>query len=189
MRRRYRNMKAWKVAVIAGLVIALAAGAGVALAQGEDPPADCCGPRGKFRRHVDGDVPLRGAPEDREGPFIDREVMHDLMQSAIAEALEMSVEELESLMETEGIMMSYGGPYLGVILAQGLSEEDARTLLKEAHRAAIEKAVEQGLIDEEIAEHMLEHVRGGPEGDGIRPREGMRAGRGRGLCDPEGSGE
>jgi hypothetical protein len=113
---------------------------------------------------------------------LDREVMHGLMQAAIAEALGISVEELESLMESEGNPMA-------VALAQGLSEEEARTLLEEAHRAAIEEAVEQGLIDEDIAEHMLEHVRGGPDGDGIRPRDGMRAGRGRGHCDPEGSGE
>jgi hypothetical protein len=46
------------------------------------------------------------------------------------------------------------------------------------------------LIDEDLAEHMLEHVRGGgPDGEGLRPRGGMRAGRGRGLCDPDASAE
>ncbi len=175
-------MKVWKVVVLAGLVVALAAGAGVVFAQGEDPPTECCGPRGKFRPHVDGEMPFQGPPEGRDGPGLERGVLHDLMQAAIAEALGISVEELESLMETEGNPMA-------VALAQGLSEDDARTLLEEAHRAAIEEAVEQGLIDEDHAEFMLEHVRGGPDGDGIRPREGMRAGRGRGHCDQDGSGE
>jgi len=182
-------MKTWKVAVIAGLVVALAAGAGVVFAQGEDPnpPGDegyCCGLRGKFARHVDDDLPYRGSPEGREGPFMDRGVIHDLMQAAIAEALGMTVEELESQLEIEGSPM-------GVALAQGMSWDEARTLLEGAHRAAIQDAAEQGLIDEDLAEQLLEHVRGGdPGGNGLRPRAGMSGDRiRRGLCDPDTSSE
>lgn len=180
-------MKAWKVAVIAGLVVALAAGAGMVFAQGEDPPGEetyCCGPRGKFHRHQDGERSFQGPPEGRDGPVLDRGVMHDLMQAAIAEALGMTVDELESQLEAEGSPM-------GVALAQGLSEDEARTLLEEAHRTAIQEAAEQGLIDEDLAEHLLEHVRGGvPDGNGLQPRGGMSGNRIRhGLCNPDASSE
>jgi ribosomal protein S20 len=99
----------------------------------------------------------RGPDGERPDVAISRAELHALMQPAIAEALGMSVEELESQME------EYDGP-MEVAIAQGLSEEEARTLLGEAHSAAIQEAVEQGLIDEEQAEHMQEHVRGGDPG-------------------------
>jgi hypothetical protein len=177
-------MKVWKVAVIAGLVVALAAGAGVVFAQGEDPnsPKDegyCCGPREKIRRQLDGDLSIQEPPEWRDGPVMDREALHDWMQAAIAEALGMTVDELEAQMDIEG------GP-IGVALAQGLSLDEAQTLLEEAHRSAIQEAVAQGLIDEDQAESLLAHVRGGvPGAEPLQPRGGMAGDRiQRGSCDP-----
>jgi hypothetical protein len=155
-------MKAWKIGLVVGLVAILAAGATVAFAQGENPPdADACQHGDPFRQKFgmgDGPRGLEGPRPDMEGA---RGELHELLFSAFAEALDMSVEELEAQLETEKGLM-------GVALAQGLSEDEARSLFEEVRANAVQEALEQGLIDEEQAERMLEH----PFGPGMRgPRD------------------
>lgn len=165
-------MKAWKVSVIVGLVTMLAAGTGVVFAQGEDPnpPGDEVRPCENwvpFRPNLDDDEAPRGPLGERALLEGDGGELHELMLSTFADALGMSVEELESQLGSEKGLM-------GVAIAQGLSEEEAQALFEEARAEALQEAVEQGLIDEVQAQRMLEHEMG------PRPGPSMRVSRGDG---------
>ena len=73
------------------------------------------------------------------------------MLTNVADELGLTVDELEAQLETEGGLMA-------VLLARGLSFEDARELLLEVRTETVQEAVELGLIDGEHAEWMLERV-------------------------------
>jgi len=172
--------KAWKVAAIVGLVAVLAAGASVVFAQGEgpNPPGDGtnpCSPRGPFERHLDGDEAPSGPRGERPGAEGDHSEMHALMVSSLADALGMSVEEFESQLQAEK------GP-VSVATAQGLSQEEAQSLFEQARADAIQQAVEQGLLDEEQAQRMLEHM----QEAGPRMRRPHREGEAPGGRGPRG---
>ncbi len=159
-------MKLWKVALIVGVIAVLTVGAGVAFAQSDDTPpgegefpCNCLDaddrsgggrPRAPFKA-------LHGDLRD-DGPPLDGDPLglRDLMLTALADELGLTLEELEAQIEVEGGLMA-------VLLAQDLSLDDARALLLEVRTETIQEALEQGLIDEAQAERMLERMQ--PIGD------------------------
>ncbi|HEY69501.1 MAG TPA: hypothetical protein G4O08_02840 [Anaerolineae bacterium] len=184
-------MKLWKVALIVGVIVALAVSAGVAFAQSDDPPPG----EGEFpRKFWNSDdrttggrprTPLDASPRSPrdDGPLFDGDPLelHDLMLSTLADELGLTQEALEAQLESEGGLMA-------VLLAQDLSFEDARTLLLEVRTETIQEALEQGLIDETQAERILEHLaRLGSREGGERLEDFSPRGRGarRSACQDD----
>jgi len=132
---------AFVVATLAGLLVA-----GVAFAQDETPPFGDRGPR-------------VGSGE-----------LHSYMSEAIADALGMTVEELEASHET-------GEHFRDLAEAQGLDTDELFTLVEEARTSALEAALEDGAITQEAFDFMKS--RGGM---GRGDRRG-----GRGACDGTGT--
>ena len=150
--------------VLTVLVVSLLIGtglvAGTAYAQDDDPPA--------------------GTPEAPSHPFLGRgygprmengmmladgdHPLHDYIQAAYAEALGLSVSDLESKLEA-------GQTMIEIALATGLSQEEAWDLMRDARQAAFEAAQADG----------IELPALGPRGEGV--------GRGaNGDCLMDGSG-
>jgi hypothetical protein len=154
-------MKAWKVALIVGGVAVLAVGAGVAFAQSDDPPPGNGEYSRKFWNSQDRPWGIRPRAQFDalpagplgEGLLCEGESLelHDLILTTLADQLGLTVEELESRMETEGGLMA-------VLLAQDLSFTDARELLLEIQTEVVQEAIEQGLIDEVQTECMLDRL-------------------------------
>lgn len=146
-------------AAVGVLVVALAA-VGLVYAQEQNPPAsdevfssgecDGTGPHG-FGLFGKG-------PEGEEG------VLHDYMIASLADALDLSVDELEArLADGERIFE----------IAQSLGyddEEEIRTLILDAKQAAVEAGLADGAISQEQADFMLERIemiRAGESGPGF----------------------
>ena len=166
-----------------GLMVLGVAIAGVALfvvttSFAQDTPEDPAAPESEEAR-----------PEGRRGPNPfgderpDLEWLKEATQEAAADALGMSVEELEAARE-EGTKLDELAEEAGV-------EVDAVKEAVEAARAeAIEDALADGTITEEQAEFLLEHGGRGDCGPGGKGRGG-RGGRGPGdgAPAPEGGEE
>jgi hypothetical protein len=104
------------------------------------------GPRRGFRGRL-------GPDHDEVG------ALHDTMQSALAEALGLSVDELQQ-------QLADGATMRQIIEQQGIDPEALRANLQEARQQAIAEALEEGLITQEQAERMLERKPPhGPRGD------------------------
>ena len=146
-------------------VIALA-GVGFASAQGDTPPnpqnPGGFGPRGGRFDGMD-DSPL-----------------HDVMSAAIADALGLSIEELEAMHEN-------GESLWALAEGQGLTMEELQLKMTEARENAFQQAVDEGLISQEQAEQMLnrqKNTRNGELGRGQAPRaEGKLGAKGFGGID------
>ena len=82
---------------------------------------------------------------DEENP------MHDEMLTALSDALEISVDELENRYEA-------GETLWQIAEAEGLSESEIQEVMSSAHDQALEKAVEEGWLSEEQAEWMDERM-------------------------------
>ncbi len=80
-----------------------------------------------------------------EGP------MHDAMIAAVAEALDLSPEEIEARHDA-------GETIWDIAAAQGLSDDDIRELMFTAHDSALEQAVAEGWLTAEQAEWMDSHM-------------------------------
>ncbi|MEW6718292.1 MAG: hypothetical protein AB1345_12445 [Chloroflexota bacterium] len=101
--------------------------------------------------------------------------MHEYMETALADVLGLTVEELETRMEA-------GETIEDIAEEQGLSADELGDLMQEAHEKAIAQAVADGVISEEQAEWMLDRFQnkpgfwgfgGGPGhcfGTGVPPR-------------------
>lgn len=137
-----------------GLVVVLAVAlvaTGVAFAQG-------WGHGGSGGRGPHGPV------EGEEGP------LHELMETAMADALGISTEDFEARHEV-------GETFIDMALDLGYDFEEARQLMFTAREKAIEQAIEQGLIDEDWAggmQHGFGH--GGYDGECPYGQEGMGQG-------------
>lgn len=109
--------------------------------------------------------------------------MHELMESAVADELGLSVDEVES-------RLANGETMWQIITAQGLSDEQARDLLQRAHDRAVEQAIEQGLITREQADSMQQHMQGGSMmgGQGLRSGGCHRGHGGAGESGTAGAG-
>lgn len=113
------------------------------------------------RRGVGRGFPLLG----REGGLL-----HDYVEAALAEALDVSVEELQS-MKNDGLnLRDYAEE-------QGMTEEELRDMMVEIHTNAINAALADEVITKTQAEWLLDHVENVgirlPFGPGVRgPRGG-----------------
>lgn len=120
-------------------------------------------------------------------------MLHEEMQAVIADALGITVAELEAA-HAEGKRLPELAAELGVAL------EDVQTAVQAAHEAAILQAVADGLITQEQADWMLQRHNngmgmgmpgGGPRGGhhgghgGFGPQGGGQ-GNGAGLASPQG---
>ncbi|MGQ9554893.1 MAG: hypothetical protein ACUVWR_12355 [Anaerolineae bacterium] len=122
-------------------VVALAFGAiGVAFADSPDVsgPANC---------------PLfggRGGPWTGNGPT-GRGIMHDTMVAEVAKALGLEVEDLEArLADGESIWQ--------IARDRGLSNQEISDIMVAARNSALDKAVTEGLLTQEQADWMKEHM-------------------------------
>lgn len=88
-------------------------------------------------------------------------MLHEEMQAVIADALGITVAELEAA-HAEGKRLPELAAELGVAL------EDVRTAVQAAHEAAVLQAVEDGLITQEQADWMLTRPFAGPHGGGMQ---------------------
>ncbi len=136
--------KTFVIAFVLAAMVGLLA-AGVAFAQDDNPPF---GDRG---------------PKDGSG------LLHDYMSEAMADALGITVEELQASHDA-------GEKFSDLALAQGLTVEELSTLMQDARATALDAAVQDGVIAQEEADFMKERGAG----------RGGRGGSGKGVCDGSG---
>jgi hypothetical protein len=134
--------KTFVIAFVLAAMVGLLA-AGVAFAQDDNPPF---GDRG---------------PKDGSG------LLHDYMSEAMADALGMTVEELQASHDA-------GGNFSDLALAQDLTEEELSALMQDARTTALDAAAKDGVITQEQADLMKERGAG-------------RGGSGNGVCDGSGA--
>ena len=135
------------------LTLAILGVAGFALAQTPTPsaPDGAYGPgmmggRGGMMRGFGGMMGgQRG--EGGYGP------MHEYMEKAMAEALDMTEEELEE-------QLAAGKTMWQVAEEKGLTWEEFTKVMTEARTAALKQMVEDGVITQEQAEWMSSHMQG-----------------------------
>ena len=77
--------------------------------------------------------------------------MHEYMVPAFADALGITPEELQSRLDDGETMWD-------VARAQGLSDEEVYEVMEAAHSKALEQAVEAGVLTQEQADWMDEHM-------------------------------
>jgi predicted DNA-binding protein (UPF0251 family) len=90
----------------------------------------------------------RGFYGEGEGP------LHDYMAPAMADAFRLTVEELEALHESGKNLWDYAQE-------QGISEEEFLALKEAARIEAINQALADGIISQEQADRMLDHMEQG----------------------------
>jgi hypothetical protein len=127
-----------------------------------------------------GTMPMHGAMMGANG-------MHEQVWTAIAAELDMTYAELNTALQ--------GGQTVAQLAeAKGVSLDELKTAAKNAHRAALADLVEQGVITQEQADGMLDHMDDMPMfnfdqgfGPGMMGGQGMH-GRGmmRGYQPPTG---
>jgi hypothetical protein len=105
-----------------------------------------------------------------EGP------MHETMVTAVADALGMAPEEIETRHDA-------GESLWQIAAAEGLSAEEIQDLMFSAHDAALEEAVANGWLTQEQADWMDSHMEqmweggspcGSQDGTGFMPHRGGR---------------
>ena len=77
--------------------------------------------------------------------------MHEYMIKALAEKLGLSAEELQTRIEN-------GESMWDIARSQGLSDAEVTALMQDAHNQAIQQAVSAGLITQEQADWMNNHM-------------------------------
>ena len=157
------------VAVLAVAIVALGL-AGYAYAQTPTPPTTPFGPGGRMGGQGGRMGGMMGGllATGQEGP------MHEYMLAAMAEALDMSVEDLQAELDAGKTMWQ-------VAEAKGLSLEEFQTLMADARSEALKQAVEAGTLTQEQADWMLNHMQG-------RGRGGQGGQGGQGACPMHGGG-
>ena len=160
--------KYWKFAGVIAVLVAVVAFAGVtsAFAQGPNQPEDFT-PLGRGQAQ-DSSIAGMGLMA------VDEAAMH----TAIAEALNLSIEEFEA---------AVAGGKTPLILAQemGIDFAIVQAAMDAEHAAALQQAVDEGLISQEQADWMLSR-RGGQNGQaagmtgGLNENPTSRMGRGPG---------
>jgi hypothetical protein len=115
-------MKRIVIVSMIALVALTALSTGVVFAQGNQPP--------------------RGSLQDEsEGP------LHDYMVKALAEALGISADQLETRLDN-------GESAYQIALSQGIAAQDIPALLTAAHAKALDSAVAAGVISQQQADWM-----------------------------------
>lgn len=100
----------------------------------------------------------------------DQGVLHDYMVASFAEALGLAPEELQARLEGGETMYQLAE-------AQGLSLEDFQELMTEARTAAFDQAVADGVLSQDQADWMSQHM-----------AQKQAAGFGPGFCHGSGTG-
>lgn len=140
------------------LIAVLAFGlAGYAYAQNQTPPSPeyPYGPgmmSGGYHGGMMGGRGMMGSWNGEYGP------MHDSMVAAVAEALGLSVEEIETRHDA-------GETLWQIAESQGFSAEETQEIMLVAHDQALEDAVANGWLTQEQAEWMDAHMEGMWDGD------------------------
>jgi DNA-directed RNA polymerase specialized sigma24 family protein len=155
--------KKWKItltvgSIVVALVVAAVAVTGYALAQQPPPP-----------QSGESDFPGPGIG-GREGRRAGRgpgqpnwmEPYQDQIQEAVAEALGISVEELEAARDE-------GKTLRDIAEEQGVEFADVQAALKAARLEAIEQAVADGVISKEMAERLIERMEQTPPAGWMEP--------------------
>ena len=184
-------MKKWiiigiSLVALAALAVAGFAWAGTAYAQAQNPPfpGHPFGMMGQYGGYgMMGGYGLAGAGD--YGP------MHETMVDALAEALNLTPEEIQTRIDN-------GETPWEIAQSQGLSQEEIQQVMADAHDQALDKAVEAGLLTQEQADWMDQHMESMWSGDfsgfggchssgsgssssGAQFGPGMRGGRGASL--------
>jgi hypothetical protein len=131
------------VAALAVLAITGLVWGGTAYAQTQTPPVYPYGMMGGYG--------MMGA--GNYGP------MHDYMVEAFAEALNLTPEEVQSRIEA-------GETPWQIAQDQGLTQEQIQQLMLDAHDKSLDQAVEDGLLTQEQADWMDQHMESMWSGDG-----------------------
>ena len=127
---------------------------------------------------VSGSASARGMRGPREG----HTVMHGYVLQALADELDLSLEEVQEQYDSG---LSFGQ----IALDNGIAEADLATFMQKVHETALSAAVEAGVITQEQADAMLQRLasrgfgtRTCPMG-GTRPQDGsgFRFGDGHGM--------
>jgi hypothetical protein len=145
-------MKNWKLIVGIALVALVSAGIGagvMAYVQTRSTAPELLSRYDDMPRYR---MPSRGSHYPR-GLRMPPGTMHELMEESLSEALEVSPEAFEEL-------LSESEDWEEVAEKLDLTEEQLQRRLEEARSLAIEKAVEEGDLDEYQAEWMREHMGG-----------------------------
>ena len=102
---------------------------------------------------ADGERPGYGMMAEAAGP------MHEYFEAAFAEALGLTVEEVEQ-------REANGETYFDIAVAQGIAAEDFPAFVTEVRTTALNQMVADGVITQEQADLMLAHMGGfGPGND------------------------
>jgi len=149
--------KIWIGIAIFGIAVLALGAAGFAYAQSRTPSTSDYphGPwmMGEYGGHGRGMMGFGHMELDGEyGP------MHEVMVEKLAEALNLSPDEIESRHDA-------GETFWEIAAAEGLSDEETQELMLSAHDAALEQAVASGSLTEEQAEWMDGHMEGMWDGD------------------------
>ena len=154
-------MKKWMISLVLAAVALAMAATGAVYAQAETLAG-----------------PAQGGSGDGSG------FLHDYMVDALAEALGITAEELESRLAS--------GETLAAIAADlGVQADEFPALWLEARQSALDAAVADGVITAEQADWMLSRMRTGSRGagamgtagaGGMGAMRGLRMGAGTGTC-------
>jgi len=126
--------------IVAIVVLALGVlGAGVAFAQGEQPP----------QPYGFGMMGGRGMMGGQGGYGF----MHDSVEQALAEKLGLTEEQVEDA-------LANGTTMYQLALDNGVAEADLPAFMNEVHQAAFDKAVADGVVTQEQADWMQERMQG-----------------------------
>ena len=137
------------VSAIVVLAILILGVAGFAYAQSQTPPT----PDAPYGRGMMGGWGNRGSGSGMMGRWGAGGYgpMHEYMEDAFAEALGISHEDLEARLDAGETMWS-------IAQAQGLSEDEIAKLMVDARTKALEKAVADGVLTQEQADWMSQHM-------------------------------
>lgn len=181
---------------IIGVTVLVFGAAGFAYAQNQTPPVPEYpygqGMMGGFGRgmHALNGVDRDGDP-DSYGPGYGHGMMgwngeygpmHESMVAALAETLELPVDEIEARHES-------GETLWEIAETEGLTADEIRELMSSAHDIALEDAVANGWMSEEQAEWMDDHMEQRWLGDGTGTGFGGHCGDGGWMGNTRWQGE
>jgi Spy/CpxP family protein refolding chaperone len=153
--------------IVALVVLALGAlGVGVVAAQGQNPPTP-------------------GFGYDMMGGYGGYGWMHDYVEQALAAKLGLTESQVEDA-------LANGKTIYQIALDNGIAEADLPTFMTDVHQMAFDKAVADGVLTQEQADWMLQHMQGmygNGYGFGNCPMGGVRPQDGTGFRGGFGSGQ
>ena len=148
-------MKKLLMAGAVGLVVLVALGiAGFAYAQSQTPPAPYGAGRGMMGGFGSGMMAGRGMMGGYRSGMMGNGgygPMHEYMVAALAEELGLTVEDVQSRIEA-------GETPYQIAQSQGLTDEQIRDVMEQAHDAALDAAVAAGALTQEQADWMDQHM-------------------------------